>query len=168
MSDDQNLDETTPSDLRKMYEKMKAQLDAAEAKVQAFESEKRTATVSEQLKAAGVSPLVAKFYSGDGSESDVSKWLEENKELFPAATSAPVEGAVPVQGSVVDPNSAAAQRLADVMAAAGTEHQLTVQNGRVIGDPAALQQMMARAPRTPEGYKQLVDAGLMPADPRRI
>lgn len=181
MADDLVItDETSAGDLRKAYEKAKARAEAAEKQAQTLLAEKRATTVADLLEAKGAPAGAAKFYDGEADEASVSAWLEENKELFPiksatssnattttSAAGSPTESSAP--GAPVDPNILAAQLVALATAQAGQNDVFGQTNlqGAPTFDVDRMNQtleLMRTAPRTPEGYQQLVNAGIFPAN----
>lgn len=151
MSDEIDTNESEGiASLRKAHDKLKSELDSALKELGTYRAEKRSQTVGEYLKAKGVNPAAAKFYTGDDTSEDaVGKWLEENKDLFPASS--------PSTTTSADPNLLSVQRVAE--ASFGTVNSM--QNGtdaaRVLGDPEALAHAIRTLP-----YDELVKQGYMP------
>jgi len=175
-------DNTSASDLRKLYEKMKGERDAALQRATTLESEKRSTTVAELLSAKGVqgAAKAAKFYPADGAvdEASVVSWIEENKDFLkvgdpksPASPTAPSSTSTPPApaGAVPDPNDLAAQLVALATAAGAANEPFGMSNPQ--GAPTLdidrmnqIMEQMRTAPRTAEGYAQLVQSGIFPAD----
>ncbi len=91
MSEWTHDDEPTGSELRKMYEKALKELKAVKSERDGLVQEKATASASQALQAKGYNPSVARFAAADGidltDEASLSKWLDDNKDVFkPTAT----------------------------------------------------------------------------------
>jgi membrane protein involved in colicin uptake len=157
----ENLD--GPEALRKAYDKMKQQAEAAAAELATLKAEKRTSTVAELLKAKGAPAKAAKFYTGEADEASVMAWLKENEDLFPVKDAGDTG-----TGPGADANSDAASRLAAATAGGDDESTGVGQAQRTLTDPAEIQRLLANTPRTKEGYATLVRAGLMPANPNAL
>lgn len=177
-------DNTSAGDLRKAYESMRARAASAEAERDQLKTVTRSATVAELLKAKGVEDATkaAKFYPADGGsdESSVAAWVEENKGFLritdPAsATSTASQSATSTTApssanTAPDPNTLAAQLMALATASAGQNDSFGANNPQ--GAPTLdvdrmnqLAELMRNAPRTPEGYQQLAQAGIFPTNP---
>lgn len=164
MAENDNTEENIdgPEALRKAYDKKNSALQDALKELNALKAERKTSTVAEILKAKGAPAKAAKFYDGEADEASVVAWLKENEDLFPVSgtTSGEPSG---------DANSSAAQRLADATASGSEDDDSgTPTSQRTVTDPAEIQRLLKNTPRTPEGYAQLVRAGLMPSDPNRL
>jgi hypothetical protein len=87
MSDEDGTTETNDSEgiknLRKQYEATQKELAETKKALNEFNAAKRQETVAGILKAKGVPPSAAKFFSGeDASEEAVGKWLEDHADVF--------------------------------------------------------------------------------------
>lgn len=135
--------------LRKQYEQMKKELDAERAELNKYRTLERQKSVSDILKAKGVSPAAAKFYQGDDTSEDaVGKWIEEHADVFGKPSDQ--------SDDANDQNARNAQRVAD------TSHgnARSVQNGpdsNILGDPEELLRTIKNS-----SYEDLVKQGLMP------
>lgn len=183
MPNDIVIDDTTSAgDLRKAYESMRTRALAAESRLGELEAKDRVTTVAELLKAKGVegATKAASLYPADGGtdEASVAAWVEDNKDFLritpptnPAAPPAPGTPATPGAISTgPDLNQLAAQLVAQATAQGNQGDTFGMQNpqGAPTLDITRMQQiaeLMRTAPRTPEGYKTLVDAGIFPANP---
>lgn len=77
--------ESSGKGLRGQLEQALADKKALEAEVAELRGKARQTEVSNVLTAKGVNPKVAKFIPADvGGEEGISKWLEENADLFGA------------------------------------------------------------------------------------
>lgn len=130
-------------------------LKEANDRLAAFEARDREATVKAALKAKGLNEKVATFYSGDASEDAVTKWIEDNADVFGATSSAPSGGSVP------DANALAAARAAAASGGSATPDPGVGDGKRIWGDPAEVQRLIQTLP-----YPELVRLGYMP-DPKR-
>jgi hypothetical protein len=152
MSDENFEGDEGFKNLRAAYDKLKAEKAEAEKTAQALLAEKRTASLSEILKAKGLKETVASHYTGDVSEEAVTKWATD----LGLITEAP---------ATLDANAEAAARAA--AAAGGSEvsgASTAVKPGdRILGDPA---EIMSRLNNL--SYDDLVKIGYMPADPNQI
>lgn len=157
---EENEDSEGIAGLRKQYEETKKALAEAQKTLTDLQTEKRTQSLAELFKAKGLPESAAKHFTGEVSEDAVVSFATDLGLLQAAPqTDQPV---------VLDANAEAAKRLAEN---AGGSQSLGVsrgEGGRVLGDPDAILRVLQNAPKTKEGYQQLVDAGLMPADPNRI
>lgn len=145
------------ADLRKQYEAMKKELAAQSEELTRYRTAERQKTVAEALKAKGLPEAAAKFYTGDDvSEASVSKWAEENKDVFAVQQSnTPPTPTTPQ----VDPAIQQAQRVSD--AAHGAESTFAntpAGQPQVVGDPAEMLRLMQTLP-----YEELQKRGWMPA-----
>jgi len=155
MSDDTFDGEDGFKNLRKAYDKQKADLAALQQSLEAIQAEKRGSQLAELFKAKGLSEAAAKHYTGDPSEDAVVAWATDLGLI--SAQSAP--------DSKTDPNAEAAARVAG--ATSGRDelgNGVDSDSGKPVGDPFerlnALQSM---------GYDDLVKAGYIPAhDPSAI
>lgn len=144
----ENSDSNGIANLRKQYEEQKKQNDQLLAELNSFRSEKRQATVAEVLKAKGVPAAAARLYQGDDvSEDAVGKWLEENADVFGAPS------------RQVDPNEAAAARVAAASFGNTAGVQQDPAPGQVLGDPEQILHAINTLP-----YEELQKLGLMPKD----
>lgn len=139
--------------LRKQYETTAAENKRLAERLATFEAKDRQVTVAGVLKAKGLPEKAASLYTGDDvSEDAVGKWVEQYGDVF---------GIKAQEGDgqqVVDPNAAAAARVAAAsFGAAGTE-QFTP--GQPVGDPEELLQLMNTLP-----FEKLVELKLLP-DPQ--
>lgn len=178
-------DNTSAGDLRKAYESMRARAASAEAERDQLKTVTRSATVAELLKAKGVegATKAANFYPADGGtdESSVAAWIEENKDFLrvtdpkvvttPTTTQSTTSTTTPPSaGTATDPNLLAAQLVALATAAGGQNDSFGANNPQ--GAPTLdvdrmnqIAELMRTAPRTPEGYQQLAQAGVFPTNP---
>lgn len=175
MADDITIDENTSAgDLRKALEKANQRAAAAEKRAGELEAKTRLSTVAEILKAKGAPEKAAKFYQGEADEASVTAWLDENKDLFPVTspgTASTTSTTTPpaAAGAVLDPNDLAAQLVALATAAGGSADTFGMSN--LQGAPTIdvdrmnqITELMRTAPRTPEGYAKLVEAGIFRPD----
>lgn len=150
MSDDFSDDSEGIKQLRQHAKETADALKAANERLAQFEAREREATVKSVLKAKGLPEKAATFYQGDASEDAVSKWVDENADIFGVR-----------QSGGNDANAAAA---AMAQAASfgndGSEPALGPDR-KVYGDPAELLKLMKTLP-----YPELVKLGLVP-DPKR-
>lgn len=162
MSDDFDLeddgnDSKGIANLRKQYKELADQFKAQNAELEKFRATERAASVGKLLEAKGLTAQHAKFYSGDDTSEDaISKWYDENKALF---------GVQQDSEPSVDPNAAAAARIAAVSNGQPAVVSQPVNGLPAMGDIAAMTELMKTA-----SLEDLVAKGLLPAElakPRR-
>lgn len=165
MSDDDYGTESSEGwkSIRKELDALKEANKAKDAELAKFQAAQNEAAVKAVLKAKGLPEKVAGFYSGDASEDAVSKWLDENADVF---------GGTPGNGGgnpAPDPNALAAARLAAASGGSGGNDEPALgANRRVYGDPTELAAKVNGNQRLP--YAELVRLGIMPdpaSDPFR-
>lgn len=105
--DDENGQETPRMrDLRQQIDKLSKSAKEAEARAAAAESKLTEVRLSDVLKAKGVNPKAARFIVSDGvdasDETALTSWLDENKDLFPAAAPEATAQAQEAQQAVPD------------------------------------------------------------------
>lgn len=88
---DENENETPLiKSLRQQIEKLGKRVTEAEVRTAAAEGTLTERVLSETLTAKGVNPKAARFLVKDGvdatDEKAVAEWLDENSDMFPAAT----------------------------------------------------------------------------------
>lgn len=131
--------------LRKQYEATQKELAEARKALDEFNTAKRRETVAGLLKAKGVSPSAASFYSGeDVSEDAVGKWLEDHADVFNYKADTTEEDANTLAASRV--NAASSGRVEDVVSTTA---------GRVI-DPVEALRLFESLPK-----EELVKRGLV-------
>lgn len=156
MSEEFDGEENGPKALREAYEKLKKENATALERLAKLEAAERATSVTQALKAKGLSDekaaKVARFYNADDTSADaVGKWLEGEADTFGLSTAAPQQTQAPE-----DPNAQAAAR---VLGATFQEPAQTGQslNGKPIGNPAEMLQLMKTAP-----VEELRKLGLLP------
>lgn len=166
MSNEFDVDENTaPADLRKLVDKLNAKLAAQDSELATFKEQQTAAQRGALLTAAGVPEAFQKFYTGDAAEASVKAWAEENKTLFPAAST---DGAAASVQTPLDPNAQAAARVAGATSDLGGEIESLRSEAGSVGDPFAAMELLRNTPMDDAGYQLLVKAGLMPANPQAI
>lgn len=119
----EEYDETQESGgaLRAQLEQALADKKEAIAQVAELRATVRNMEVSSVLGTKGINPKVANFIPADveGSEA-ISKWLDENADVFSATTVAPTEDVTPEPQAEEQPvDTASAQRLQSLSGSAG-------------------------------------------------
>lgn len=157
MSDEFDGEENGPKALREAYEKLKKDNAAALERLAKLEAAERATSVTNALKAKGLSDEraagIAGFYNADDTTPDaVAKWLDEKAGIFGLTPSAPQAPAQPA----VDPNAQAASR---VLGATFQEPTSAgqVKDGTPIGNPLQLLEAMKNSP-----LEDLQKLGLLP------
>jgi hypothetical protein len=104
--------------LRTAYDKAVKDLRAANETASRLTAERRSNTLARVLSDKGVNPKAARFYPADSEadEASVTKWLDENAELFPASPP-PGQGTPPAAGED-DSSADQARRIAQVSGSA--------------------------------------------------
>lgn len=91
-----------PKPLRDAYAAQKARADALEARLAALEVQNKQATVGNLLQAQGVSPTLAKHYTGENTVEAVTQYVNDVRSALgvaPAQTpAAPVAPVVDLNG----------------------------------------------------------------------
>ncbi len=158
--------------LRKEHKARGEEIENLKKALAQFEAQTRTQTLENALKEAKLDTRYAAFYAGDDvSKEAVSKWLDANKELFTKTTTkAEGDGSEPrgegeegKQGEekVDQATREAARRAAELMGP--TEESVQpVGIAGYRGNPDELANLLANTPQTREGYRQLVELGIMP------
>ncbi len=157
--------------LRKEHKARGEEIENLKKSLAKFEAQNRTQTLENALKEAKLDTRYAAFYADeDVSKEAVSKWLDANKELFTVAaktegdgSKSESEGNEGKQGEekVDQATREAARRAAELMGP--TEESVQpVGIAGYRGNPDELANLLANTPQTREGYRQLVELGIMP------
>lgn len=155
MSDELEIQESDSEgikSLRKQYEQTAKELKETQARLAEYDQRERRESVAGILKAKGVSPSAAKFYSEDDvSEDAVGKWVEAHADVFGLGKAE--------TNNEIDPNAEAARRVAEASFGA-TEDRPSI--GARVADPEEALRLMQTLP-----YDELVKHGLVP-DPSQL
>lgn len=141
--------------LRKQYEEQKKALDTLLKENEELKTEKRNQSVTELFKAKGLPETAAKHFHGEVSEDAVVAFATDLGLLKADEASN--------ENNQSDANADAARRLSQN---SGGSQGLNISpgpGGRVLGSPQEIQLALDTL-----NYKELVDLGLMPADPNRL
>lgn len=140
--------ESSGKGLRGQLEQALADKKALEAEVAELRGKARQTEVSNVLTAKGVNPKVAKFIPVDvEGEEGISKWLEENADLFGAA---PQDDDTQQQDAGIAPEvKESASRLQNLGSSAQSPSKLADIEARMKGASTAeeLQELWAEAQR---------------------
>lgn len=150
MSDDEFSEDTDGIKQLRQHAKDTADaLKAANEQLAKYQAQERDATVKSVLKAKGLPEKAATFYQGDASEDAVSKWVDENADIFGVRPSGQNDG-----------NAAAAAAVAAASYGAAPVDPGLGPDRKVYGDPGELLKLLKTLP-----YAEAVKLGLLP-DPK--
>jgi hypothetical protein len=157
--------------LRKEHKARGEEIENLKKTLAQFEATTRQQTLETALKEAKLDTRYAAFYAGDDvSKEAVSKWLDANKELFTVALKTEGDGqqsggddkeGKPGEEKVDQATREAARRAAELMGPTEESVQPVGISG-YRGNPEELANLLANTPQTREGYRQLVQLGIMP------